>query len=158
MNLHCGLLDKQPERHPTFFWASKGWWATTEWPAEVTREVQTWLAMPGFSLSFHMHTLRVGPMTIRHHLGYYDKWKDDVIANLISGTRDDWAALCRLRPPKGNLPVMCQLSILDDVKAGITHQQIAKDYAINRHTIGLLLRFGIKNRQDWPSSLPLLGY
>jgi hypothetical protein len=137
MYWHCGLLDdpelpaegKNPIRYSN--------WHTL--PEELVRELRIWLAMPGFSLSYHMETLEREPRLIRQFMGGYAELEEDVLMNWISATRDDCIKLGYIRPEKGDLPLITKIEMRRDYMRGRLRQnEIAKEYGVWTATVNKL--------------------
>jgi hypothetical protein len=157
MKYHCGLLSERPEKDATLQWVRKGWWDLPGHPPEIEFERRVWLAMPGFSASFHAHTLGVSIEQVTRHLGRdYDELRDAVAENWLSCTRDDAVKLSQLRPPKGELPLLCQLQIMRDLKAGLGPTEIAQLYLTNTSKVCELGRGTVRVRRPLPSGFELL--
>jgi len=155
MKWHCGLLSEQPAADRTLNWIKRGHWVGGL-PADVERELTIWMAMPGFSLAFHSHTLQVSRQLVYPWMGGYDQLKAEVAENWLSATRDDCVRLAQLRPSKGELPVISQLQIMNDLKAGAKVVEIIRDYRTNHQTVAELRRGAIKSRRPLPSGFALL--
>jgi hypothetical protein len=126
---HCGLLDDpvfEIEKRNQIRYAN---WHTL--PEELERELRIWLAMPGFSLSYHVETLERDPREISQFMGGYAELEEDVLLNWLSATREDCVKLGWLRPDKGDLPLISKIEIRRDyMRGGMTQTAIAKDYGV----------------------------
>ena len=131
---HCGLLSERPDRDRTLEWIRRGSW-NSGLPEDVERELRIWLAMPGFTAAFHAHNFGVSSGVVRRQLGGYEKFKREVGQNWLSATREDCVRLSQLRPPRGDLPLLSQLQIIDDVKAGHRRRDLMREYLTNTATI-----------------------
>lgn len=157
MLYHCGLLSERPEKDATLQWVRRGAWDLPGHPPAIEFERRVWLAMPGFSINFHVHTLRVGETLVERHIGRdYEELKEAVAENWLSCTRVDAIKLANMRPSKGELPLLVQLQIMRDLKAGIGPTALATIYATNIGTVGDLGRGRVKSRRPLPSGFELL--
>jgi hypothetical protein len=154
MLYHCGLLSERPETHRTLNWIKRPHWGRM--PEDVEHELSIWLAMPGFPVAFHAHTLAHGPAYIKPHMGRFEELRDEVIENWSSATPEDCQRLSRMRPGTGNIPIICQHSMLQEVKAGRRQTDIAEDYRVHEQTVHQLVRHGVRSSRGWPSWLPRL--
>lgn len=150
MRWHCGLLDDEPERSPIYRLITTRYWNAL--PPEIEKELEIWLAMPGFSMAFHEKTLHGNRLerTFQARMGHYEKWKAEVIENWLSATREDCVRLSVRRPGLGSVPLLSQLSILDDVKRGLRNTDIAREYRVSGATVTAIG----KGRLRFPGNLP----
>lgn len=72
MKYSCGLLDDDPMENRAYRWITGAHWSAL--PADVEHELRVWLAIPGFSASWHTHNFRVGPDRIRPLIGNYERF------------------------------------------------------------------------------------
>lgn len=150
----CGLLEEQPNR--TLSIIRRGYWHEGL-PPELDRELRIWMSMPGFSVSFHHHTLGVGHASITRWIGRdYEQFKREVGENWLSATRDDCVKLARMRPSMGDMPLLCKLQIMDDLKRGGRPFLLADEYATNSTLINELRNGHVKLRQQLPDGFELL--
>lgn len=158
MKWHCGLLDKRPEQSRTLEYIKRGFWELNM-PEDVERELRIWMSMPGFSQSFHMHTLGVGCLLLRRWMMRdYDQFKAEVAENWLSVTRDDAVRLSQMRPGKvgGDVPLICKLQMMTDLKAGARNADIEKEYRVSGGITSELVRGIVKSRAPLPSGFELL--
>lgn len=156
MLYHCGLLDERPEKSRTLEWVKRPVWGNL--PADIERELRIFLAMPGLSYSYVAHVFRRGMAYVRPHVGVgYDVWRDEVIANWMSATREDCIKLTQLRPGKGNVPVIAQLRALQDLKAGLTLADISREYGVSEVTVAQWRDKGVRSSVPLPSGFALLS-
>lgn len=150
MDWHCGLLDEPAtppgERNPI----RDSNWHTL--PPELERELRIWLAMPGFSLQYHVETLEREPREIRRFMGSYNELEEDVLCNWVSATREDCLKLGWMRPEKGRLPLISQCQIRRDYFSVVrqTQKELAAEYGVYPSTVNKLT-LGIPDEYD---SLP----
>ena len=157
MLYHCGLLSERPERDPTLAWAKRGGWDLPGCPASIEHDRRVWLSMPGFSTSFHAHTLGPCRETIqRFHMADFAELRDDVVTNWMSATREDCVRLSQMRPGTGNIPLISQLQIMDDLKKGAKPKLLAGEYRITAATVRNLKRGHPKFARGLPSGFELL--
>lgn len=157
MKWHCGLLSEQPEKDRTLNYIKRGYWHLS-CPPEIKHELRIWLAMPGFTLAYHSHVFRVGVDSVRNFVAAQDfsDVQAEVAENWLSVTDEDAIRLAQLRPGSGNLPLLCQLRILDAVKGGVETSRIADTYRITRQTIYRLKAGHMTNRGVRPVGVGLL--
>lgn len=159
MLYHCGLLDERPERNRTYQWVRRGGWDLPGTPADIEHERRVWLSMPGFSISFHAHTLGVDYETVQRHVGRdYDLVREDVAANWLSITREDAVKLSQMRPGTGHVPIISQLAIIDDLKRGVAVSTLAADYRVHRTTITSLRKGRVRSTGWVPNGFQLIRY
>ena len=154
MRWHCGLLDERPDQSRVLARIKRGNWNSLG--PDVWHELMVWLAMPGFSIAFHQHTLGVSREVVTAAIPAFEDWREDVIDNWISATREDCVRLCRMRPDKGDVPIIFQLRIMDDVKAGISQVDLAGEYGLDKGTINGWKQRGLRSRGELPSGFELL--
>ena len=157
MNIHLGLLDKQPSKNRTLKRLRRGRWFRRLSP-KVEHELRVWLAMPGFSTTFHERTLGVSEAVIRQYQGDFERLKDEVMANWASATREDCIALANMRPWKGDIPMICQFQIMDDLKKDFSQAELARTYRTNLTKVTALGK-GIMRIRSWmpPSFAAVVG-
>lgn len=155
MLYHCGLLDERPDRSRTLNWIKRGDWEAGL-PADVEKELYVWLAMPGLSINFHAHNFKLSRQYLRRFVGGFEEHRAEVAENWLSATREDCVKLSQLRPPKGDLPLLVQLSILNDLKAGRRVCDLMKEYQINRRSFQSLRKGHVRVRQPLPRGFELL--
>ncbi|MEN2786263.1 hypothetical protein ACFOKI_07675 [Sphingomonas qilianensis] len=156
MLYHCGLLDERPEKSTTLQWIKRPRvWGRL--PPEIERELRIFLAMPGFSDSFYAHVFRCSRSVATREAGGYEPWKAEVAENWLSATSEDCAALSRMRPGTGNVPVISQLRAIQDVKAGMTMAQVGRDYRVSAVSVTGWCHGGVNFRGDLPAGFSLLG-
>lgn len=158
MKWHCGLLSEQPEKDQTLNYIKRGYWHLPA-PPEIKRELRIWLAMPGFSVAYHAHVFRVSHPTIRSYLASQDfsDVQTEVAENWLSVTDEDAIRLARMRRGTGNLPLVCQLRLLDTLKQGMKRSKVAELYRVTPHTVDRLRKGGLTTRGVRPSVGGLLG-
>jgi hypothetical protein len=144
---HCGILGDPTVPRPTwrldgiFGWRNEGAVGVRQ------HELAVWLAMPGFSTNYHASNLKLAWNTVRKYqqlLRGFDELSADVAANWLSVTRDDAVQLCRRRPEKGDVPIICQLRMLDDLKAGRRHATVAREYGVRREWLSRVQQKGLR--------------
>jgi hypothetical protein len=153
MKYHCGLLDERPENSRTLNWIKQGTWGRL--PPEIEHELRVWLAMPGFSISYHCHTLRRGRTTIIPNLGGFEELEQEVAENWLSATRDDCVKLSRMRPGTGNVPLISQLRAVQDLKK-MRQVDVARDYRITVPTLVTWASTGFRTWGQLPVGFELL--
>ena len=133
MIYHCGLLADNPLESRSYNWVMRRGWFQEGFPPDVLHELAVWLAMPGFDTKFHAANLRTDWGTIRRAqlrlCSDFELLRNDVAANWSSASRDDCIRLCRMRKVVGKsagVPLICQMRILDDLKAGLSHKAAAR--------------------------------
>jgi hypothetical protein len=158
MKWHCGLLSEQPEKDRTLNYIKRGYWYLPA-PPEVTRELRIWLAMPGFSVAYHAHVFRVGAEGVKNFIASQDfsDVQAEVAENWLSVTDEDAVRLARMRPGTGNLPLICQLRILDALKQGMKRSKVAELYGVTPQTVYKIKKGHLTNRGVRPSVGGLLG-
>jgi hypothetical protein len=116
--------------------------------------------MPGFSINFHAHTLGLSRPTVSRFVGRdYHELRDAVAENWLSCTRDDAVKLSQMRPGTGNIPVLSQLAILDDLKRGLGPTEIGEAYRVHPGTVSVLGRGTIKAGLSFmPEGFELIRY
>ncbi|MGD9715181.1 MAG: hypothetical protein AB7V46_24465 [Thermomicrobiales bacterium] len=122
---------------------------------EIERELRIWLAMPGFSLAWHANAFGLGKAYIRPHLGGSHQWHDEIVENWLSATREDCAALSRMRPGLGNVPLISQIRAVEDLKH-MRAVDVAREYRINYNTIWGWRTRGFQPGRDLPPGFELL--
>lgn len=155
MKWHCGLLSDRPDKDRTLQWLKRGMW-DRGLPEDVEHELRVWMAMPGFSAGYHASAFNVDVRTVLKHIGGYDGLKREVGENWLSATRDDCVKLSRLRQKGGAIPVICQLSMLDDLKRGMKRVEIYRDYAVDEGATRKLWKGGVTFRGELPIGFSLL--
>lgn len=155
MKWHVGLLSPDPLQHPSYQWMRRGNWFSPGFPPEVLRDIVTWLSMPGFSFNYHMRNLRLSAPTLQKRMRLlppFEEVRNDVAENWLSVTREDAIKLCHMRVGKHRSPVplICQMRIMDDLKAGMTIVQAARDYHLTPPTVSRLAHKGPR----WEFKLP----
>lgn len=85
-----------------------------------------WLAMPGTSCHFHAHLFKRTPHTILRWTPSYEDYRDDVIRNWQSISREDAIRLSRERQGQGHVPLFIQMHALDDLKHMPIHAVAAR--------------------------------
>lgn len=153
MKYHCGLLDERPENSRTLNWIKRPNWGHR--PPEIEHELQVWLAMPGFSVSYHAHTLRHAKQVLTRHMGGYEEHKAEVIENWLSATREDCIKLARLRPGKGDVPVISQIRAVEDLKT-MGLKAVSEDYGVSLHSVQMWRKSGFRFNGPMPSGFELL--
>lgn len=155
MKYHCGLLDERPEDSRTLQWVKRPAWGSR--PPEIEHELAVWLAMPGFSVSYHQHTLGHDRTVLLPRLGYNPVLRGEVIGNWLSATREDCVKLARLRPRgSGNVPLICQMRAVADLK-GMRQADVARDYDVTVSSIWGWRKRGFNfKRHPLPSGFELL--
>lgn len=155
MLYHCGLLDTCPETSRKLQWVKRPVWGRL--PPDIERELRIFLAMPGFSASYVSHVFRIGAATVARNIGDYESWRDEVAENWLSTTRNDCIKLARLRPGTGNVPVICQLRALQDVKSGMSFSAIGREYGVTGAQVRHWARRGILSKRPLPPGFALLS-
>lgn len=155
MKWHCGILSDDPRKDRTFQWLTRGYW-DTGMPPEIERELRIWMAMPGFSISYHSRVFGLSPATMAKHIGGYEKYKDEVHENWLSATREDCLKLC-LRRRGGNIPVISQLQMLNDLKTGYSKVGLSREYRVSLATVHHIGRGWIRGHSELPVGFSLLG-
>lgn len=143
MLYHCGLLDDDRLTSRSFTWVMRKGWFREDFPADIRHEIAVWLAMPGFDHRFHVYNLRVSEGYLRRAreelCGDFEALRADVAANWLSATREDCLALARMRHGKAaGVPLICQMRILDDLKAGLTHKNAARVWGVTDRWVNML--------------------
>lgn len=64
-----------------------------------------------------MHTLRHSREALTPRMGGFEEMQDEVAQNWMSVTSDDCARLARMRPGDGNIPLICQIQAVQDLKS-----------------------------------------
>lgn len=154
MKWHCGLLSNQPERDRTLQWIKRGQWDTL--PEDVQHELRVWMAMSGFHANYHALAFGLDKRYVAKFMGGYRDLKKEVGENWLSATRGDCIALCHMRG-RGDIPVICQIQMTNDVKAGYTQAEVSRIYGVNSSTMKHLSIGRIKFRGDLPDGFALLG-
>lgn len=156
MKVHCGLLDEQPEKSRTLTLLRRGWWHLGL-PEDLERELRTWLATPGFSIAYHAHQFKLSHgVIVRHYYDHTPEYQSLGLENFQSVTREDAVRLCRMRPGTGNIPFVCQLRMMDDLKAQMRKVDVARDYQVNYQTVRNLGAGLIKCQAPLPPALSQL--
>lgn len=154
MNWHCGLLSAQPNKDRTLAWIKRGAWDTL--PDDVAHEMRIWMAMPGFAINYHAQTMGLDKRYVaKFYGGYQQQWRE-VGENWLSATREDCVALCNLRAG-GDVPVISQLSIIDDLKAGAKQVDVAREYAVSEKVTRYCSKGRIHFRGELPLGFAMLG-
>lgn len=155
MKWHCGLLDEHPYENPTYRWVTRGGFFRPEFPEAIRHELAILLAMPGFPRAFFASYLRLSDRHIdrvRKKLPGYEELRNEVAENWLSVTREDAIKLCHMRlDPRSAVPLVVQLQILDDIKAGIPQAHLAREYGIS---LTIMQVYQKKGPQIDPKSLP----
>lgn len=86
----------------------------------------------------------------------YEDLKAEVAENWLSATREDAIRLSNMRPSKGDLPLLSQLQIMNDLKAGHSATYLAAEYGTNTRKVGKLSKGIILLRQPLPPGFTLL--
>ena len=154
MKWHCGLLSTNPAQDRKLAWIKRGRWESL--PEDVQDELRIWMAMPGFTANYHAQALGIDKRYIAKFIGGYEDLRSEVGENWLSATRDDSIRLCRLRG-RGDIPVISQISMIDDLKAGRKHIDIIREYGVSRSTTGGLAKGIISFSGDLPLGFALLG-
>lgn len=154
MKWHCGLLSDDPSKDRTLQWIKRGRWHTL--PEDVQHELRIWMAMPGFTAGYHYRAFELGREYINSQMGGYETYKAEVHENWISATRDDCLKLC-LRRSGSQVPVISQLQMITDLKAGHTALSLAREYQVSKATIYNLSKGIIRCHGELPSGFALLG-
>lgn len=154
MKWHCGLLSDEPEKDRTLQWIKRGCWDTL--PDDVQHELRIWMAMPGFAVSYHHRAFGLNREYISRQMGGYERYKGEVHENWLSATREDCLKLC-LRRRGGNVPVISQLQMLNDLKAGQSALSVAREYRVSKHTIYQISKGTIRCHGELPLGFALLG-
>jgi hypothetical protein len=153
-------LDEDPVERGKWRWIRHGRWTSSTIPDDLRHELAVWLAMPGFSTNYHATNLGVAWNTVRKYrqlLPDYDDLSGDVVENWLSVTREDAGLLCQRRPFKGDVPIICQLRMLDDLKAGRGFGAIAREYGVRREWLSRMRLQGISAaRYHLPRGFELL--
>lgn len=155
MKYHCGLLDERPEESRPLQWVKRPHWGNR--PPEIEHELAVWLAMPGFSVTYHTHTFGLDRTRIARLMLGDPMLRGNVIENWLSAIREDCVKLALLRPNGvGDVPVISQMRAVADLK----HKRIsevARDYGVTRQTIHDWRTRGFRfGRQPVPSGFELL--
>jgi hypothetical protein len=152
MKWSCGLLDGNADKLSEI---RRVHWDRLIGP--LADELEIWLAMPGFPLAYHEHTLGTLRRTNgwRSRYGLYEKWKDKVAENWSSATREDAVALARMRPPRCSVPLLTQVSILRDLKRGWRPSDIARTYRVSVAMASELSKGRLTGVKDLPAEFPL---
>ena len=100
----------------------------------MEHELRVWLAMPGFTLKYHVETLDHPAHVVKHFMGHYEDLKSDVCDNWLSATREDCIKLGNRRPSKGDLPFLTKFQMLKDSARGLSQKQIAEDFGVAHST------------------------
>jgi hypothetical protein len=152
MKWSCGLLDGDDDK---LRYLRHHDWNDLDGP--LADELEIWLAMPGFSMAFHEHTLgkmrRTKGWRLRY--GLHDKWKDEVAENWSSATREDAIALARMRPRGGSVPLLTQVSMLRNLERGWRQSDVARTYRVSPAMVANLKRGQLTNISDIPASFSL---
>ena len=160
MKWHCGILGSDEIRPNVAGCHAKCQWTRAELPDDHRRELAIWLAMPGFSTSYHAHNLGMSWNTVRRYQSLspgYDQLQAEVAENWLSVTREDAVQLCRRRPDKGDIPVICQLKMLDELKAGRSLSAVAREFGVSREWLVRMRASGIRcNRLRLPKGFEML--
>lgn len=156
MKYDLGLLDPNREQNRTYQWVMRRGWFKPGFPPDVLEELGIWFAMPGFTTSYHLHNLRMTWTTHRDavaRLPTFDEIEDKVAENWLSITHDDAIQLCLMRRGKNHcpIPLVSQLAILDDIKAGHTQAAISRRFDVSDFAIRKIKQRGVQ----WTGELPL---
>lgn len=154
MKWHCGLLSDDPSKDRTLQWIKRGYWHTL--PEDVQHELHIWMAMPGFTANYHAHAFGVDKRYVAKFVGGYDDLRKEVGENWLSATRDDCVRLCQLRG-RGDIPVVSQIRMIDDLKAGRKQVDVTRDYGVSRSTTRGFSKGVISFSGELPSGFALLG-
>jgi hypothetical protein len=155
MRWHCGILDDRDpyEPHPTLDWIRHSKWSNPAFPADIKHELAILLATPGFSTSYLCHNLRISEPLLtkgRRLLPQYEELWREVGENWKSITRDEAVKLCHLRPGTGNIPLVCQMAMITDLKSDRSIADIGREYGVTAVTIT-----GLRDRGFRPGVRPL---
>lgn len=144
---HCGLLDPDPEQSRMRRWVRQGLNYDTL-PPDVQLEIGVWLHMPGFTWSFHCHTLGHHFETLKRWASRtsYDTLRPMITDNWISTTRDDCIRLANLRRRGMEMPLVCQIQIVEDLRSGISQRELGTIYKTTGQAIGVWRRKGFSAR------------
>lgn len=157
MIYHCGLLDERPHKSRTLQWIKRGAWGAGL-PADVERELRIWLATPGFSASYHAHVFNLSIRLVTEWVGVgFEEYRDEIAKNWLSATREDCVKLSQLRPPKGDVPLLVQFRIMDDMKAGRRVTALKKEYQINHRFFQILRKGQPRVRQPLPRGFEMFA-
>ena len=155
MKYHLGLLDADPTQNRTYQWVRRRGWFGPGFPDDVREELGIWFAMPGFTDAYHIRNLNMSARLLykcQDQLPGYDHYAKQVAENWLSVTREDAVKLCRMRQGTRAcpIPLISQLKILDDIKAGMTQAQISRDFGCTPRAIYTIRHKGLQ----WAGSLP----
>jgi hypothetical protein len=107
-------------------------------PDDMRRELRIWLAMPGFSIRYHVEALGHEPRLVKQFMGAYEELKDEVLENWASATKEDCIKLGYLRPEKGDLPLITKLEIRREYMRGSRQNAIAEEFGVAPATVNKL--------------------
>ena len=83
-----------------------------------------------------------------------------MVENWLSATRQDCVRLCHLRPfGRSGVPLLSQLSMLDDLKRGMSQCAIGREYGVTNEFVHQRKKYGISRAVtgwDLPAGFELL--
>lgn len=155
MKWHSGLLAPDPSKHRSYQWMRRGGWFNPDFPADVFHDIAVWLRTPGLGFNFHRVNFKISSATLADRMKRmpsFEELRNDVAENWLSVTREDAIKLIHMRvgPYRSQIPLLSQLKILDDIKAGLSQARIARDFGISPTTVSTIALKGAK----WGSPLP----
>ena len=117
--------------------------------------------MPGFTDGYHIRNLKMGRALVKRARQFfpgYDELSDKVAENWLSITREDAIKLAHMRKGAQScpIPLVSQLVILDDIKAGRSQLATARTFGCTPRAIYTILHRGIQWGLPLPSGFELL--
>lgn len=139
----------------------RGGWFEPDFPPDVFHDIAVWLRTPGLGFNFHRVNFKISAPTLvdrMKRMPSFEDLRDDVAENWLSVTREDAIKLIHMRvgPLRSQIPLLSQLKILDDLKAGLSQARIAREYGIGPRTVSRIAHNGARWSSPLPSGFELL--
>lgn len=146
MQWHVGTLDDDPFASRSFQWMKRGHWFGERFPADVLTDITVFLRTPGLDTSWIAKNFQMQwekAAALRNAIAPFETVRAEVIENWLSVTREDAIRFVELRPKKRSTPpLVSQLKMIDDVKAGMSLRRVASDYGVSVDYVHDRARFG----------------
>lgn len=153
-----GLLGTSASCQLRLGWIRRGHWLHPHFPEDIRHELSVLLATPGFSDTWLIHNLRTNNdqfYKARRLLANFHDLSKEVEENWLSISRDDAVQLSIMRPAKRSpIPLVSQLRIIDDLKAGRTQTSLAREFWTSVGTVHQLGSGRLLKQRRWRKPLP----
>lgn len=143
MNYHCGLLDPEPLKSRTLNYILRTR-SLLALPPDILRELQIWLATPGFTTAYQSHQFQHNRLTLDKLMTSDPEVLQLGRDNWTSASRGDAVTLSRIRPGTGHIPTISRAYMIEDLSRGLTQVQVAEDYRVSADTVLKIRRRGLQ--------------